>query len=127
MDAVDKNSESTTKISPPRQSSKGKKLGRGSGGATGRGFQPGVCPNPGGRPKRDLAAEIARAVFEKNPEEITLAMFRGLKKADPRIFAVLADRGFGKLTEKVEVSGELGIGEKLAAARRRVKEKSGGS
>ncbi len=26
--------------------------------------------NPGGRPQRDIAAEIARAIFEKNPELI---------------------------------------------------------
>ena len=33
-------------------------------------FKPGQNGNPGGRPERDIAAEIARAIFEKNPELI---------------------------------------------------------
>ncbi len=31
-------------------------------------FKPGQNGNPGGGPERDIAAEIARAIFDKNPE-----------------------------------------------------------
>ena len=64
----------------------------------------GVSGNPGGRPKRDVAAEIAQAVFEKNPEGIYDAMLRALKKGNPKAFAVLADRAFGKLREQVDMT-----------------------
>jgi hypothetical protein len=64
----------------------------------------GVSGNPGGRPKRDAAAEIAQAVFEKNPEAIYAAMLKTLQRGNPRAFAVLADRAFGKLKEQVEMT-----------------------
>ena len=64
----------------------------------------GVSGNPGGRPKRDAAAEIAQAVFEKNPQAIYAAMLKVLKRGNPRAFAVLADRAFGKLREEVEMT-----------------------
>ncbi len=32
-----------------------------------RRFKPGQNGNPGGRPQRDIAVEIARAIFDKNP------------------------------------------------------------
>ncbi len=58
-----------------------------------------------GRPKRDLFAEIARAVFEENAEAIYRAMLKALLKGDPEVFAVLADRAFGKCSQKVEIPG----------------------
>jgi hypothetical protein len=33
-------------------------------------WKPGQSGNPGGRPKRDLTAEIARAIFGRDPEAI---------------------------------------------------------
>jgi hypothetical protein len=82
----------------------------------------GVSGNPAGRPKSDLASEIARAVFENNPERICQAMTRGLMRGNPRVFAVLADRAYGKVKTQFEV--DLGasdaIAEQLVAARRRV-------
>ena len=59
-------------------------------------FKPGQSGNPGGRPKGDLARELARAIFENNSELIYDAMLRALKKGNPRVFAVLADRAYGK-------------------------------
>ena len=49
-------------------------------------FKPGQSGNPGGRPKRDLAAEIAREAFEKDPEAIAEAMHKQLKKGNPKVF-----------------------------------------
>ena len=59
------------------------------------GFQPGQRGNPSGRPKKDIAAEIAQRVFEENAEAIYRAMLKALLKGDPEVFAVLADRAFG--------------------------------
>jgi hypothetical protein len=82
----------------------------------------GVSGNPGGRPKRDLSAEIAQAVFENNPEAIYHAMLKALKKGNARVFDVLAVRAYGKMKEQIELSASTSIAERLEAARRRVQE-----
>jgi hypothetical protein len=56
----------------------------------------GVSGNPAGRPKDDISVEIARAVFENNPEAIYQGMLRRLKKGDARVFKVLASGHTGK-------------------------------
>ena len=63
----------------------------------------GVSGNPGGRPKSDMSAEIARAVFENNPEAIYRAVTRALCKGNTRAFKVLADRAYGKVKQQIEV------------------------
>lgn len=82
-------------------------------------WQKGQCPNPGGRPKRDVAAEIARATFEKNPETIYQGLAKRLVGGDPYAFKELAERGYGKLTDKVELTSTDAIAELLAKARKR--------
>jgi hypothetical protein len=80
----------------------------------------GVSGNPGGRPKGDVTAEIARAVFENNSEAIYNAMLRALLKGNPRVFAVLADRAYGRVKQQIEVDdGSQAIIERLEAAWRR--------
>jgi hypothetical protein len=66
-------------------------------------FQPGQSGNPGGRPKVDLAAEIARALFEQDGEAIFEAFRKVLRKGSPYAFQVLSDRAFGKLKEVHQV------------------------
>ena len=66
-------------------------------------WQPGHCPNPGGRPKHDLAAEIARAVFENNAEALYKAYTKAALKGNAYAFKELADRAFGKLKETHQV------------------------
>lgn len=88
-------------------------------------WKAGVSPNPGGRPKKDIASEIARGVFEKNPQIIGKAMLAGLIKGNggmARMFGVLSDRGYGKLTEHLQVDAQVsaGVADRLAAARKRV-------
>jgi len=67
-----------------------------------------------------VAAEIACAVFEGNEEAIYHAMLKALKKGNPRVFKELAERGFGKLTQRAEIRGIENLAEQLAAARKRV-------
>ena len=82
-------------------------------------FRPGQSGNPGGRPKKDIEAEIAQRVFEENADAIYRAMLKALLKGDPEVFAVLADRAYGKLTQKVEIPGIENLPEALAEARAR--------
>lgn len=66
-------------------------------------WQPGQSGNPSGRPKHDLAAEIARAVFENNAEALYKAYTKAALKGNAYAFKELADRAFGKLKERHEV------------------------
>ncbi len=65
-------------------------------------WKPGQSGNPGGRPKRDWAAEIARAVFERNADAIERAFARALRKGNVRAFKVLADRAYGRVPQQIE-------------------------
>jgi hypothetical protein len=79
----------------------------------------GVSGNPSGRPKNDISVEIARAVFEHNPEAIYRAMTRALCKGDTKVFKILADRAYGKVKEQVSVDVPPNLSERMAVARRR--------
>ena len=39
----------------------------------------------------------------KDPEVIKAALLRELKKGNPQVFEVVADRAYGKLLQKVEI------------------------
>lgn len=71
-------------------------------------FKPGICPNPGGRPKKDWSADIARAVFENNAEAIYKAMLKPLLAGNAYAFKELAERAYGKLKERHELTGADG-------------------
>ena len=49
-------------------------------------------------------------------------MLRALKKGDPRVFVVLADRAYGKVKEQVEVELSESLAEQIHAARMRLSE-----
>lgn len=66
-------------------------------------FKPGNNANPGGRPKRDIAADIARAVFETSEPEAIAAFRKALLNGNAYTFKELAERGYGKLKETKEV------------------------
>jgi hypothetical protein len=79
----------------------------------------GKSGNPGGMPGTDLAAAIARRAFEDNPGEILAGFADQLSKGNAYAFSVLADRGYGKLKEKIEHSGVIGLADRLANIRKR--------
>lgn len=84
-------------------------------------FPPGVSGNPGGLPGTDLAALIARRAFESNEREIAQGMVAQLRKGNAYAFSVLADRGYGKLKEKVEHTGDAQLLAALEAGRKRIR------
>jgi hypothetical protein len=68
-------------------------------------WQPGCpSPNPTGRPKRDIAADIARAVFETSENDAIRAFQAALLKGNAYTFKELAERAYGKLQERKEVT-----------------------
>jgi hypothetical protein len=54
-------------------------------------------------PKHDLAKEIAKAIFENDPDMIYKAFRKALARGNAYSFQVLADRAYGKLKERHEV------------------------
>ena len=74
-----------------------------------RPFKPGQSGNPSGRPKKDIAADIARQLFEGNAELIAKAMLKQLKKGNPKVFAILADRAWGKPHQQIDVTGQMNV------------------
>jgi hypothetical protein len=71
-------------------------------------FRPGESGNPSGRPKHDKARDIARAIFEQNPEAIYEAMGKALLKGKPHVFKGLAERAFGRVPQGLEIAGPDG-------------------
>jgi hypothetical protein len=62
----------------------------------------GVSGNPGGRPKIELASEIAKAVFEQNAEALYQAYRKAALKGNAYCFKELSDRAYGKMSERIE-------------------------
>lgn len=67
-------------------------------------YPKGVSGNPGGKPKYDVAGEIARAVIEGNREAVYAGLAKAMIKGNAYVFKELADRGYGKLRESKEVT-----------------------
>jgi hypothetical protein len=79
----------------------------------------GVSGNPGGRPKKDMSAIIARAIFENNSELIYEAYAKALRKGSGFTFQVLAERAYGKLKQEVDMDLQGTLAERLEKARKR--------
>lgn len=83
-------------------------------------WKPGQSGNPSGRPKRDIANEIAVAVFEKNPELIYNAMVAQLAKGNPYAFKEYSVRAFGNVEQKIAITDQDEVVRRLMAARQRL-------
>ena len=85
-----------------------KRTGRGSGGATGRGFQPGASGNPGGRPQG--LAKYLKAKYGDNAEklldELGELAFRKTASDKVRVQALieLLNRGWGKVAQQMNLA-----------------------
>jgi hypothetical protein len=86
-------------------------------------WKPGEVPNPeGGRAHRkyDVAAIFARAVIEGTLDQAFQGFARQLAKGNAYTFKELADRGYGKVKEKLEVGGMDALAAALVEGRKRV-------
>lgn len=63
--------------------------------------------NPGGRPKHDLAAEVAKLVFEGLDHKQAAKVLAKTIQKNPKMFQVLADRAYGRLKQTVEAEIDL--------------------
>jgi hypothetical protein len=68
----------------------------------------GVSGNPSGLPGTDVAALIARRAFEENPDAVYKGFVQQLANGSAYAFSVLADRGYGKVKDRHEISGPDG-------------------
>jgi len=75
-------------------------------------------PKSPGRPK-DTAADISRKAFEANEEQIYIAVVKSLLSGSPYAYDVHANRGYGKLKEKVEHSASDELVKRLMEGRKR--------
>lgn len=71
-------------------------------------WKPGQSGNPSGVRKNDTSRAIAQAIFDENQVAVYKAMGKALLKGNAYAFEKLAERGFGKLTDKVHHSGSIG-------------------
>ena len=75
-------------------------------------FPKGVCPNPGGRPKRRLIDDCIIDLLSdddgKIAEQVARAVIRTARQGSYKAAALLAERSQGRPTTKVELSGPAG-------------------
>jgi Family of unknown function (DUF5681) len=91
-------------------------------------WKPGQSGNPGGRPKNDVAAMICRAAFENNANAIYAGLSKQLIEGKPYALQVAGDRGYGKMKETHEHTGEIQlVVERLANGRKRLSNGKSGS
>lgn len=90
-------------------------------------WKKGQSGNPSGLPGYDVSAYICRRIIEDNQEQIYEGMGGAVAKGNAYAFSVVADRGYGKLTERREVSVEVTVTDKLLNARKRLLEKRNGN
>jgi hypothetical protein len=73
-------------------------------------YPKGVSGNPGGKPRVDMSAIIARAILEENQEAIYEGLAKALIKGNAYVYKELSDRAYGKVNTPVTVEA----GEQLA-------------
>ena len=93
-------------------SGKKRGIGRGkhpnsrNGSANLRPWPKGKSGNPGGLPGTDLSAVYARRFFERHPGRHRSGLWRvSSKDSMPTLLCVLADRGYGKVKDRHEITG----------------------
>lgn len=63
----------------------------------------GTSGNPGGKPRVDVAALIARAILEENQEAAYKALGAALMKGNAYVFKELAERAYGKMKDSAVI------------------------
>jgi hypothetical protein len=117
--------------SDPDGSHKSEKLSEKSSERRGRGRHPnsranlrpypkGVSGNPGGKPRVDVSAIIARAILEENAEAIYEGLAKALIKGNAYVFKELAERAYGKVNTPLTIGADESLATVLASSRQRV-------
>jgi hypothetical protein len=84
----------------------------------------GTSGNPAGRPKNDLASELARLAFESLDQKQAAKVLAKMILKNPKMLQVLADRAFGRVPQTLNLTAEINVGmmvaERLKSARERL-------
>lgn len=93
----------------------------------GRPFPKGVSGNPGGRPRKKPVTEICEKIFRKSKnrkevERVIMSIISGGRMSSVLMLKEVAERLEGKVSQEVELSGEvsLGLAETIQNRRKRV-------
>ena len=91
-------------------------------------WKPGQSGNPTGKRKHDVTQDICREFFERNQAGVYKAMGTKVLEGNVQAFEAMAERGYGKISEKVILDGKLqldGAGRLEALLARAVAEAGG--
>ena len=71
-------------------------------------FQPGVCPNPGGRPKSKFISDRLRTALEEGDADVIAdKLLTSAKAGEITAIKEVADRTEGKPQQSVKMSGSV--------------------
>ena len=82
-------------------------------------YPKGVSGNPGGKPRLDVSAIIARAILEGNQEAVYQGLAKALIKGNAYVFKELSDRAYGKVNTPVTVEAGDQLATILTEGRKR--------
>ena len=82
-------------------------------------FPKGVSGNPGGKPRVDVSAIIARAILEENSEAVYQALAKALCRGNAYVYKELSDRAYGKVNTPVTVEAGDQLASILTEGRKR--------
>jgi hypothetical protein len=94
---------------------------------TNPGWPKGVSGNPGGRPRKKPLTDALREYLDdpKNLARVITAMDKRIRKGDIRAIKELIDRVEGKVSQRVELTGEDGEAIQVADVRAKLFDKLG--
>ena len=88
-------------------------------------WKKGERPPGAGKPKKTLTEALIKRLGKKRAIEVATALIDEAAAGNVPAFNALADRIEGKVAEKIEVSGNVDLGLRIAAARERRRLRSG--
>lgn len=102
----------------PKRKPRGRPFEKGN--KIGHRFKPGESGNPGGLPGVNVSQRIARTVLAQYEPQIIEGLGKQLCKGSGFVFAIVADRADGKVSQSVDVNvtGKLTLKQVLEAENR---------